>query len=219
MEAAMVVLVILGVVGLIGGLIWLNRYLEKRRTEKMKAAAASMGLAFEFEQAPEMITQLAHFPLFQNGHTKRLRNVIGGSEGGVEFKLFDYRYTTGSGKNSHTWHQTVIVLRSQKLRVPSFTLRPENIFHKIGSAFGYQDIDFESHPKFSKKYLLRGEIEGEIRNLFAPHVLDYFDQNLNMNVEALQGELIFYRAMRQLKPEELRPLIDDGLRIHNLFGR
>src|SRR5688572_23461862 len=214
-----VALIIIGVVALVGGLIWLGHYMEKKRTEKMKAAAASLGLAFEAEQAPDLITALAHFPLFQSGHSKRLRNVIAGNESGIEFKVFDYRYTTGSGKNSHTWHQTVMVLRSQRLRVPSFTLRPENIFHKIGTAFGYQDIDFDSHPTFSKKYLLRGEIEGEVRNTFAPHVLDYFDQNHNLNLEALQGELIFYRAMRQLKPEELRPLIDDGMRIHHLFGR
>ena len=214
-----IALFVVGIVALIAGAIWLASYLEKKRTEKMRAAADSLGLTFEAEQAHEMIQALAHFPLFQAGHSKRVRNVIAGSEGGVDFKLFDYRYTTGHGKNSHTWIQTVLLMRSSRLTLPPFTLRPENIFHKIGSAFGYQDIDFDSHPTFSKKYLLRGEIEPEIRNVFAPHVLDYFEQNHNLTVEGVQGELLFYKGMRRLKPEELRPLIDDGIRVHGLFGR
>jgi len=163
-----IALLIIFLVALVGGAIWLAHYFEKKRTEKMRAAAANLGLTFEAEQAHEMVGQLSHFPLFQMGHTKRLRNVIAGSEGGVEFKLFDYRYTTGSGKNSHTWHQTVLMMRSSRLRLPSFTLRPENIFHKIGGVFGYQDFDFDSHPTFSKKYLLRGQVEGEIRHTFDP---------------------------------------------------
>jgi hypothetical protein len=214
-----VALLIVFLVALIGGAIWLAHYLEKKRTEKMRAAAASLGLTFEAEQAHEMAAALGHFPLFQVGHTKRLRNVIAGSEGGVEFKLFDYRFTTGHGKNSHTWHQTVIMMRSPRLRLPVFTLRPESIFHKIGSVFGYQDIDFDSHPTFSKKYLLRGQAEADIRQTFAPHVLDFFDQNHNLTVEGVQGEMLFYKSARKLPPEELRPLIDDGLRLHGLFGR
>ncbi len=214
-----IVLLVVGVIGLVGGIIWLGRYMEKRRTEKMRAAAASLGYAFEAEHAPELIQTLAHFPLFQVGHGKKLRNVIAGSDGSVEFKLFDYRYTTGHGKNSHTWVQTVILIKSRRLRLPSFALKPENIFHKIGSVFGYKDIDFETHPTFSKKYLLRGEIESEIRQTFSPPVLDYFDQNHNLTVEGFQDELLFYRASRQLKPEDLRPLIDSGMQVHHLLGR
>jgi hypothetical protein len=214
-----IALLIIFLVALVGGAIWLANHLEKKRTEKMRAAAMNLGLTFEAEQAQEMVGQLSHFPLFQAGHTKRLRNVIAGSEGGVEFKLFDYRYTTGSGKNSHTWHQTVLMMRSARLRLPAFTLRPENIFHKIGGVFGYQDIDFDSHPNFSKKYLLRGQVEGDIRNTFAPHVLDFFDQNHDITLEGLQGEMIYYKQARKLSPEELRPLIEGGLYIHGLFGR
>jgi len=43
-----------------------------------------------------------------------------------------------------------------KLKLPFFELKPENTFHKIGQVFGYQDIDFEAFPNFSKGYLLRG---------------------------------------------------------------
>ena len=39
------------------------------------------------------------------------------------------------------------------LRSPS----DENLLHKVGGALGYHDIDFDSVPEFSKKYLLRSK--------------------------------------------------------------
>jgi hypothetical protein len=46
--------------------------------------------------------------------------------------------------------------------MPHFALRPEKAWHKIGSWFGHQDIDFDSHPRFSSTYLLRGGDESAI---------------------------------------------------------
>jgi hypothetical protein len=214
-----VALMIAAFVALVGGAIWLAIHLEKKRTEKMRAAAAALGFAFEAEQAPELIDALAHFPLFQLGRSRRLSNLIAGVQGDVELKLFDYRYTTGSGKNSHTWAQTVILLRSPRLRLPPFTLKPENILHKIGSVLGYQDIDFDTHPTFSSKYCLRGTLEDEVRTAFAPHVLDFFAHNHHLTLEGAHGEMLFYKAARRSKPEDLRSFIDDGLRVYALFGR
>lgn len=211
------VFIILGVLAFIGLVIWIGHVMEKKRTQAMKVAADAMGYAFE-EQRPDLIGELGAFHLFQQGRSKRLRNVISGSQGGVAFKIFDYRYTIGSGKNSQTIRQTVAHVRSDRLRLPGFALRPENIFHKIGGVFGYQDIDFDSHPTFSKKYLLRGQEEQEIRQAFAPHVLDHFDQNHGLSVEGFGEELVVYRGGRQLKPDTLQTHLDDAIRVHGLFA-
>lgn len=55
--------------------------------------------------------------------------------------------------------------------------RPEHTFHKIISAFGYQDIDFGNRPTFSSKYLLRGPDEQGIRNLFIDALLGFYEMN------------------------------------------
>jgi hypothetical protein len=64
----------------------------------------------------------------------------------------------------------VISFQSSLLSLPEFELRSENMFHKIGKAFGCQDINFESHPEFSKRYLLRGADEEAVRTFFTPEM-------------------------------------------------
>ena len=64
---------------------------------------------------------------------------------------FDYRYTTGSGKNSHTYRQTVVFFRSPEVDLPQFELKPQSFLHGIGKLFGYQDIDFAFPSEVLKK--------------------------------------------------------------------
>jgi len=56
--------------------------------------------------------------------------------------VFDYVYVTGYGKNRQIHRQSVVYLEPPYLRLPYFSLRPENILLKIFTEFGYQDIDF-----------------------------------------------------------------------------
>ncbi len=69
------------------------------------------------------------------------------------------------------------------MRLPNFTLRPENLFHKIGQVFGYQDIDFDSHPEFSKRYLLKGENESEVRSTFSADTLAFYESDQKLSTE------------------------------------
>ena len=87
-----------------------------------------------------------------------------------EFALFDYEYVVEGSESNSSYKQSVIWFHSENLCLPNFALRPENLFHKIGGVLGYQDIDFESHPKFSKTFLLRGNDEPKIRDIFKNEV-------------------------------------------------
>ena len=117
--------------------------------------------------------------------------------------------------------QTVIWFRSTQLSLPSFVMRPEHVFHKIGSAFGYQDIDFESNrtaADFSKKYLLRGGDEHAIRSLFKDNVLDFFATHPGKLVlEGRDERLILYRPMQLIRPENISVFLEEGLEVFRLF--
>jgi hypothetical protein len=104
----------------------------------------------------------------------------------------------------------VLSIEGSKLNFPKFELEPENTFHKIGQVFGYQDIDFESFPIFSKKYLLRGNDEAKIRELFTPEVIKFFERNQNIHIEAQGNTLIFYRPSKRCKPDEIKGFYQDG---------
>ena len=57
------------------------------------------------------------------------------------------------------------------------------MFHKIGQVLGYQDIDFESHPMFSQRYLVRAYDKEGVRRVFSDHVLSYFEQQQGVSTE------------------------------------
>ncbi len=208
-------LFIIGVLALIGGLVWLSFHLEKKRTEAMRQACLRLGFAFSPKGDPALQNEMAAFQLFNQGHSRVLKNLIRGTGSDADIAIFDYRYTTGSGKNQHTRKQTVIGFRSAGLDLPAFSLSPENIMHKIGSVFGYQDIDFENYPGFSKRYLLRGLDETRIRMTFNDRVLRFFEQKHPICTEGLGNQFIFYRSSREVKTGDLNSFIAEGTEVLN----
>ena len=204
-------------------LIWSFFRREKERTAQFKQIADRMGLLFYPKGDATFLENLSHLHLFSQGHSKKVSNLLRGVSGQLggtdqaEVRIFVYRYVTGGGQHSRSVRQTVIAFRSPELHLPQFALRPENLFHKIGAAFGYQNIDFDAHPKFSKKYLLRGNDEQKIREVFTRQLLAFFETEEGVSVEADGGRLIFYRRGKRIRPEDVGPFMEQGLRVLRLF--
>ena len=195
-----------------------NSRLEKKRTDAMEQAAREMGLtSFYPRDDGGTFSLVSQFHLFSQGHAKKITSVMHGEVSDMEVRIFDYTYTTGSGKNAQTSRQTVICFRSPKLDLPSFSLRPENFFDKIGSLFGYRDIDFDTHPVFSKHYLLRGSDEEAIREAFDEDVLVFYEEHDGLCTEGSGPTLIFYRAAQRAKPENIRAFMEKGFKVAGLF--
>ncbi len=193
-------------------------YQEKRRTEALAGVAGELGLMFAETDTVGVAATLGSFPLFSQGRSRQVANVIHGETEQVRVAIFDYRYTTGSGKSSHTWRQTVVRFQSPALSLPGFVMRPEQLFDKLGAVVGYDDIDFETHPQFSKRYLLRGSPEPAVRAVFRSEVLNFFEQVTGqLNVEAAGPQLIVYRAHYRFKPDEIRGLMELGFRVFGLL--
>ncbi len=219
MESLAPILIVVAVLALIGGLVVYSQKMEQKRTEELLAVCHVMGFQFEAAGDVEQVKTLGDLPLFSHGHSKKVSNVMSGRAGGREVKLFDYRYTTGSGKNSHTWHQTVALYPQAGEGLPQFLLAPENVFHKIGAVFGYQDIDFDSSPEFSSHYLLRGPDEMAIRSVFSVDALHLFALQQGWHVECAGGSVGVYRANRRCKPEEVRPFLDETQGVLRVLAR
>ncbi len=214
-----ITLIVAGSIVVVAGIIMFVRYYEKKRTEALRAAAQDMVLEFSRLPNPQLLPSLRAFPLFSQGYSKKALNVMTGMADEIEVTMFDYRYTTGGGKNQHTHNQTVVLLKSDVLDVPPFSLKPQNVFHKIGKAFGYQDIDFDSNPVFSEKYLLRSTDEQVVREIFTDDILKYYEARPGLSTEAGADRLIFFRASKKVKPENLPDFLKDGFHIYTLFKR
>src|SRR5258708_8300663 len=128
-----------------------------------------------------------------------------GSTSGLQVSLFDYRYTVGKS----TVVQTVAVF-TQDLQLPPFELRPEGFLDRIGDAVMHKDIDFDSYPEFSRRYLLRSPDEVSTRKFFAPSLLAYLEQTPSeqkWHIESTGTSLIFYRGF-PLKPSDIPAFLD-----------
>jgi hypothetical protein len=214
MEALYLILGIATVIAVIVLAYWLN---EKKRTDAMGELASTLKFSFSKKEDFSFLKAMHHLHLFSQGHSKKIRNIMKGTASDIAVTIMDYQYTTGGGKSSHTWRQTVIIFQSSLLQLPPFTLRPENLLHKIGAAFGYQDIDFDSHPTFSKRYLLRGDDEDAVRETFNDALLSYYDQSKGLSTEAAGDTLIFYRVSKRVATKDIRSLMEEGFALFSLL--
>ena len=195
----------------------LSKRSKEKRTMQLASIAHKLNLPFFPEGDDSLLERLNHFHLLSQGHSDEIWNMLHGETNNVELAVFDYQYTTGSGEHSYIDNQSVIYFRSPKLNLPQFAVRPEGIFHNIGSVLGQKDIDFVSHPDFSKKYLLRGDDESVIRALFNNELLNYFESQQKISVEGGGDQLIFYRAAKLIKHEEVEQFMDEGFQAFQQF--
>ncbi len=195
--------------------------IHKRSQDKShgpySSVASSVGLYFR-DKSPSSPYE-SDFPLFSKGIRREFEDVIYGKMDEIDVKIFVYKYEEIRGTNSLLTanRQSFVLLQSSNINLPKFTLHPEDIFHKIGSIFGYQDIDFNSHQEFSSKYLLRGDDEVSIRKLFNNAVLLHFTKNTRICVEACRDKFLYYHPRGVIRPKDIRSFLDEGMLVFNLF--
>lgn len=210
-------LIFAGIIAVIGIIIWAAWFYEKKRSEALEYIATSMNFSFVRKGYHNGSIELDNFDLLSKGRSRKASNIMTGTTGDMEIIIMDYQYTVGNGKNSTTHSQTLIAIQSPLLHLPVFTLSPENIFHKIGSVFGYKDIDFDSHPIFSKKYLLRGEDEESIRETFNDEVLQYYEKDKTLSTGGDHNKFIYYRSSKRIAPKEIQAFLQEGINLYGLL--
>jgi len=215
MEGLFVVAFFVAFFALVGGLLYWSYVSNKKRIEGFEEEAEAMGLTFTQQPDASFTDHYAHFKLFSRGRRRRVSNLIQGDSGDVTLQIFDYRYTTGSGKQTRHHLQTIASLKSSQLNIPSLTIHPEGFLSRIGNKMGFQDIDFDSHPTFSKMFVLKGDNEEAIRNFLTPTMLEYFEDHQGIFLEASGDTLFFYNSSRRIKTDEIKDLLS---RSYGVFG-
>ena len=194
-----------------------SHFKRKKRTEAFERVAGDLGLTFSPQGNEGLFTQLGWCELFSRGRDKKVLNLMRGSNEGREIALFDYQYITGHGKSRRTHSSTVACLRSDGTPLPGFTLRPEGTWDKISGWFGGTDMDFDSHPKFSRSFVLRGHHEVAVRRLFTPMVLEYYEQHTGISAEGLNDTLLYYRHGKTIPAEGVTQFLADAFQSLSLL--
>lgn len=201
-----------------GGLIWLQFHNAKKRQESMQKAAAELGLAYQVVQPGEYDGRLAKFNLLCTGSSRQTSNFIVASTEELDLIVFDYRYSSGSGKNRTIHNQTVAWITSQQLVLPQFYISPESWLSRIGDFFVRQDIDIPQDPEFSKTFVLSGPDADEIREFFNAKRREALLKVSLPTIECFPGELMFYRSGRLIPPDQLKALMNEAFALYQAFA-
>lgn len=211
------------IAGVIGAFV-ISNWMERQRTREYEAAARKLGLEFHPEGDPSLMDAhgnysifLGNFAIFQQGHARKLRNLIRGKTNRVDVAIFDYSYTVGGGDSSSTHRQTIIRFDSPVLNLPTFELRPAQMSDRLGRLFGKGTIALSEFPAFSQKYSLRGESEAEIHEAFTLDVVQHLETLSGLHIAGAGPKLIVYRPGKRLKGYEIRPFLEEAFEVYSVF--
>jgi len=196
------------------------RYNKASRLHEFSRVAGKHGWrSFETDER-DILTWLKGFRLFSVRSRRGLGPGLHIRQDDLEFSaVFDYSYTVSSNNSSRTYRQTVYARYSKALALPHFLMIPEQWYHRIGTALGMQDIDFEAYPKFSENYLLQGKDEDYIRHHFDhPEMIRFFGNNNFFSMEGVNYLMILYVHNVVMPTEQILQLVHIGDRLHDYLA-
>jgi hypothetical protein len=193
---------------------------RQKRLQSLQSFASQNGWEFVPGAGVDYFPNASSYELFNplKGYSKQITALIKKPHAGGEAFVFDYSYKVhtsghGSGQREHT----VVAFRSPRLQLPYFALYPESFFSGLGELFGYNDIDFESHPKFSERFKLCGKDVGQVRQLFRPQVRDFFEGIDTINVDGGGDCLFLYTSNTVIPAEQLNGFVNHARQLYDLF--
>jgi hypothetical protein len=188
-------------------IIWSAVAATKRRKALGEVARR---LGFDFDPAglagDAIACRYESFDPFGRGRARRAANVMRGRRGDVEFELFDYRFTTGSGKHKKT-HRYGIAAAQVPVRVRApLRIRPEGLFDKLASFAGFDDINFESH-EFSARYHVSCDDREFAYQLIHPQAIEHLMRSPPLYWQLI-GDVILIHCSGAFKPDEIARVIE-----------
>lgn len=192
-----------------------SAWANKRRKEALQQTSIEIGFTFvpEDKELSNQLLNSASFDLFSKGRGRKAYNLLNGQRRDAQATIFDYKYTTGGGRNSHTYHQTAVLFSLEAPDLAQFSLRPRGLFDKVAAKLGQKEIDFSTAAEFSKKYLVKGSDETAVQRIFNPSVITFLEGQQSLSVEGSDKQLLVYRSGKRVKPEELQAFLENATQL------
>lgn len=203
-----------GIVGILGLIIGVSFHLDKKRREQWLEVATALGFESLSAYPGELDGIVGSSRLMTTARQRTWTNIFRRQVDSLGVIFCDYRYTVGSGKNSTTWQQTVILFCSPSINAPRFEIKPEGWLNKVGELIGFQDIDFVESPEFSKKYVLTGSDEAAIRDFLRPEILQLLVGFRNLCLEVRPGSMMFWFDRKRISPAEFRVVFEQAFSVY-----
>jgi hypothetical protein len=227
---------------IVGSIAW-SVIKSRKRAKEMREAGASLNLRESSKSDKKALEDsIDQSRLFFDGSSWP-KTVLVGDVNGVRVTLADYNFSP-PGTKRKTKETTLLTIQTNSLSLPPFTLMPSGwLIDSLSSMVGYRDINFDSHPQFSKQYLLRAFDEGDqgnefsryeeastsafkeseneplVRDLFTHELLDLLETNSGVSLEGRGDQFILRRFTNQPVPtDELTAFVELGVKILSLIS-
>ena len=167
---------------------------------------------------------LKKFHFFEIRPIERKYNCLKGTfkDSNVSWEIADVTFNEGNAFTAETFNTTLMILNLNK-KLPTFTMEKEgvlgNIFDRVMAFTGYKDIDFEMYPNFSKKFLLMGENESEIRSFFTDEIIQFFENHQIYHLESNGESLVIFDKIKLARTDETIAFIEYGKELASLFNK
>ena len=191
------------------------------RQGRLKNLAAEKDYVFK----PEVdwnTNYLKQFHFFEIRPIERKSNCLRGKfeEKSISWEISDVTFNEGEAFSAETFNTTLIVLKLNK-EIPVFTMEKEGLFEKIFDRVmaltGFKDIDFEMYPDFSRKFLITGKNESEIREFFSNELVNFLEKNHIYHIESNGEAIIIFDKIKLARTDETISLIDYSKKLTELL--
>jgi MFS superfamily sulfate permease-like transporter len=178
---------------------------------------------YEFKsQVDWNTTYLKKFHFFEIRPIERKYNCLKGNFESldVSWEIADITFNEGGAFTAETFNTTMMVLQLNK-KIPIFTMEKEGvlekIFDRVMTYTGYKDIDFEMYPDFSKKFLIMGNKEAEIRSFFTDDIIRFFEDHQIYHIESNGEALFIFDKIKLARTDETIAFIDYAKELASLL--
>jgi hypothetical protein len=209
------VLLPIGIIAIVLTIVGISFHLERKRRDRVQQLGRELGFDCLTVLPDSLDGWRSRFKLFSSGRKPEATNVLQRQVDDLQVLLFDYAYTTGSGKHQHRHKQTVAVFQSPVLRLPQFRMTPEGWMSRLGELFGGQDIDFDDDPEFSRAFKLSGTQEARIRELLGPEQRAALLTQRKFSVEACDECLIVWTQDHRPAPDLLQTFFEQAFGVYS----
>jgi MFS superfamily sulfate permease-like transporter len=196
--------------------ISLNSFTPKLTPRQLRLQNLAEEKEYEFESRIEWnASDLRNFHFFETRSIEQKTNTIQGlfKKQNVSWEIADINFSEGAAFNAEVFNATVMVLKLNKT-IPVFTMEKEGVFERIFDrvmAFsGYKDIDFEMYANFSKKFLIMGNKEEEIRAFFDDRMVDFFENKQVYHLDSCGEALLIFDKVKLARTDETIAFIKYG---------
>ena len=164
------------------------------------------------------------FHFFEIRPIERKYNSLKGSFQGkdMSWEIADITFNEGQAFTAETFNTTLMVLKLNR-KIPVFSMEKEGvlgkIFDRVMAFTGYKDIDFEMYPDFSKKFLLMGNNESEIRSFFTEEIIRFFENQQIYHIESSGNALLIFDKIKLARTDETVAFIDYGKKLAAILNK